>query len=130
MLKVYVAGAYSADNVLGVFENMRRGIKLSIQVRKAGFAPYSPWMDFQYYLSQDATNRFTIENCYEYSMEWLRVCDAVLLVPGWEGSKGVSEEIDVARELDIPVFGHLAGLIEWAENPNGLADGKRPSHAR
>jgi hypothetical protein len=52
-----------------------------------------------------------------YSMEWLRVSDAVLVVQkGKEQSKGTQAEIEEANRLGIPVFDSLEDLAryEWA----------------
>jgi len=106
MKRIYIAGAYSAPNVLGVMDNMRRGLKLSAQCLKAGFAVYSPWTDCLLHFHEE----FTLEQCYTYSDAWLRVSDAVLLVPGWEESVGVRSELKVAAEIHIPVFHTLADL--------------------
>jgi hypothetical protein len=125
--RVYIAGPYSADNVLDVFENMRRGMVLATQVRQLGFAPFCPWMDFMYFFLNNKIP-FTIDNCYEYSMKWLEVSDAVLLVPGWRDSKGSMAEVDNAWELGIPVFEHLLALMDWDTDPNSLSDGIKPSH--
>ena len=127
MLRVYIAGPYSADNVLDVFENMRKGIKLSTRVFEYGFAPFCPWLDYHYSLASNMP--FTVDDYYQYSMAWLEVSDAVLLVDGWRESRGAMAEVDRAYKLGIPVFGHFAGLLEWSVNPN-MADGKKPSHKK
>ena len=127
MIRVYVAGPYSSDNILDVFENMRRGINLSIKVFQFGMAPFCPWLDYQFSLMNNGM-RFTVEDYYKYSMAWLEVSDAILLTDGWRESKGAMAEVDRALELNIPVFNHFMALLSWKENPKGLADGKRPSH--
>ena len=45
MKRIYIAGPYSAPDVLSVFENMRKGMVLATQVRKLGYAPFAPWTD-------------------------------------------------------------------------------------
>ena len=47
---MYVAGAYSSDNVLGVLDNMRRGMRMSTEIFLAGFSPFCPWLDYQFQL--------------------------------------------------------------------------------
>ena len=112
-LRVYVAGAYSADNVLDVLTNMRRGIALSVQVWQEGFAPFCPWLDFQFGLLTEAT----IEDYYEYSMAWLEASHAVLVQPlGAKASKGTQAEIARAKELEIPVFTDFGKLRAWAKH--------------
>lgn len=112
MKRVYVAGAYSANNVISVLDNMRRGIRLSTEVLLAGYAPFSPWLDYQFQLMLRSGEKLTIEHYYNYSIAWLVVSNAVLVVPGSENSNGTQNEIQIAEELDIPVFYSLEDLNE------------------
>lgn len=107
MKRVYVAGAYSADNVLKVFENMRAGMVLAREVLDAGYAPFVPWFD--YHFSMIAPG-MTLQQYYNYSMAWLEASDAMILVPGWETSNGTKAEIARARELKIPIYISLEDL--------------------
>lgn len=101
--RVYVAGPYSADNVLEVLRNIGKGQKACANLFKLGFAPFCPWHDKSYvYDNPDET--FTVPMFYEYSMAWLEVSDAVMVLPGYETSKGTLAEIKRAEELGIPVF--------------------------
>lgn len=128
MKKIYIAGPYSASNVIDVLGNMRRGMRLATKVFKAGFAPFCPHLDFHYSLMVREGEDFTVCEYYDYSMAWLEVSDAVLLLPGWRESKGTMKEVDRAYELKIPVFGHFNALVAWDKDPKSLADGKKPSH--
>ena len=103
MIRVYVAGAYSADNVITVFENMRRGMRASVEVLLAGFSPFCPWLDYQFNLMLRDDEQLTVEDYYEYSMAWLEVSDIMLVLPNSEDSEGVQAEIARAEELDIPI---------------------------
>jgi hypothetical protein len=111
MKRVYVAGAYSASNVLQVFENMRKGIQLTIQVWQAGYAPFCPWLDYQFNISRHNEDKPNVQNFYDYSMAWLEVSNAVLVVPDSEASVGTQKEIERAKELGIPVFHTMADLM-------------------
>ena len=109
MLRVYVAGAYSSDNVMGVFDNMRRGMKVAYDVIKAGFAPFVPWFDYHFSL----IGEMELKEYYDYSLAWLEASDAVLVVPGWENSKGTKAEIERAKSNGIPVFFNVKDLRKW-----------------
>ncbi|MFA5316214.1 MAG: DUF4406 domain-containing protein [Dehalococcoidales bacterium] len=113
MRRVYVAGPYSADDVLKVFDNMRKGIRASIDVLLAGFAPFCPWLDYQFSLMLYDHEKLTVEQYYAYSIAWLEVADAVLVLPGFETSKGTMAEIMKAEALDIPIFYNIEELKEW-----------------
>jgi hypothetical protein len=102
-IKVYVAGRYSGDNVLDVLRNIGRGEAAAAELFDMGFAPFCPWHDKDYVI-KNPEGDFTVEKFYNYSMAWLEVCDIVLLLPGWETSKGTLKEIERAEELGIPVI--------------------------
>lgn len=103
-IRVYVAGKYSAGNVIDVFENMRRGMQIGAEVLKAGFAPFVPWMDYHFTLMRPKGKPITIEDYYRYSMAWLEASDCVLVISGEKSSSGVKAELKRAAELLIPVF--------------------------
>ena len=104
MHRVYVAGAYSADNVIGVLDNIREGMRVSTEVLLSGYAPFCPWLDFHFQLMLRPDERLSVSDYYSYSLAWLDVCDAMILVHGWENSKGTLKEIERAKELGIQIF--------------------------
>ena len=113
MRRIYIAGAYSADNVIDMLENMRRGMRLAAEVLMTGFAPFTPWHDYHHILQLQGKERLLLEDMYAYSMAWLEVSDAVLIVPGWEHSRGTKTEIEAAEARAIPVFFSIEDLLDW-----------------
>ena len=113
MKRIYVAGAYSAGNVIGVLDNMREGMRLSTEVMLAGFAPFCPWLDYHFQLMLREGENLSVDDYYQYSLEWLEASNAVLLVPGWESSKGTIAEIERAGYWGIPVFKTLESVIMY-----------------
>ncbi len=103
MKRVYVAGAYSADNVLDILKNIGRGEHYAARVFMSGFAPFCPWHDKDFVIKNWGRD-FTVEMFYDYSMAWLEVSDIMFLIPGWESSKGTAMEIEKAKELNIPII--------------------------
>ena len=104
MKKVYVAGAMSDPDCIEFMQNLRKGIEVSKDLLLMGYAPYSPFIDFQFFLTCRGDEYITGELIKAYSMEWLEVSDCVLVLPGWEDSKGTFAEIARAQELNIPVY--------------------------
>lgn len=100
MKRIYVAGSYSADNALGVLNNIGTGIKACAKVLKNGDAPFCPWLDFHYHL---VDNSLTVADYQRVSIAWLEVSDEVWVLPDAENSKGTQAEIKRAKELGIPV---------------------------
>jgi len=114
MIKVYVAGAYGDPYILNVFSNMKIGIETCAYLSVLGFAPYCPWIDYQYFLSKHG-DMIEEKRIKEISMEWLRVSDAVLIVNNKrnENSKGTKAEIEEAKRLKIPVFNSKDELVSF-----------------
>jgi hypothetical protein len=114
MKRVYVAGAYSANNVITIFDNMREGMRASLEVFRAGFAPFCPWLDFHYNLMLRGDEKLTVPDFYEYSIAWLDVSDAMYVHPNsdWRNSVGTLAEIKRAKQMAIPVYYDLDKLIE------------------
>ena len=111
--RVYVAGAYSADNVMEVLDNIRKGNRLGLEVLMTGFAPFVPWLDNQLVLQLRGNEKVTIDDMYAYSLAWLEVSDVVLVVPGWEHSRGTRAEIARAIDLGLPVWYNIKDLFKW-----------------
>jgi hypothetical protein len=112
MYRIYIAGAYSAADVLSVFANMRRGMNVAYTVLKAGYAPFVPWFDYHFSLM----GPMELNEYYAYSLAWLEASDAILVVEGWENSKGTKNEIERAKALNIPVFFNLEELQKAFED--------------
>jgi len=116
MKRIYVAGPISHPEVNIVLEHIRRGIELSARVLEEGFSPFCPWLDHQFLFHRP----FSITRMKRYSMDWLEVCDAVLVCNytfdgsgdtyRWSESKGTMAEIERATQLGIPVYYSLTDL--------------------
>jgi len=113
MKRIYVAGSYSADNVMDVLHNIGDGIKVSAQLLELNFAPFCPWLDYQFALMNE---RITKQQFYDYSMKWLESADAIVVLPNYEQSFGTQNEIRRASELGIPVFYNIGDLIFWRKS--------------
>ena len=124
MKKIYVAGKYSADNVIDVLANIGKGEAACCELFHDGFAVFCPWHDKSYvtgacyaalfdkdifYNASLAKDMF-----YAASLAWLEVSDAVYVISGVGDGGGVDREIAHAEELGIPVFYDYRALNDWA----------------
>lgn len=110
MKLVYVAGSYSADNVISVLDNIREGQRWGTRLLLRGYAPFCPWNDYHFQLMLRGDERLTVQHYYDYSMKFLEVSDIVFVTPNWESSKGTIAEIARAEQLGIPVVYNLDEL--------------------
>jgi hypothetical protein len=111
MKRIYIAGPYSANNVMDVLKNIREGIRISTEVMKMGYSPFCPFMDFHFVLA-DIGNELKLEDFYRYSMDWLAVSDAILMTGHWTESKGCVDELNFAKQNKIPVFYSISDILK------------------
>lgn len=111
MKRVYVAGAYSGDNVIEILQNIGRGEWYAAQIFKLGYSPFVPWHDKDFVIKL-WNKELNVNMFYEYSLTWLKVSDIMFLVPGWEKSNGTLKEIEIAKKLGIKILTELDKLNE------------------
>ena len=110
MKRIYVAGSYNADSVIGVLNNMRIGMRAATEILLAGHSPFVPWFDYHFQLMLRPGESLAVEDYYRYSIKWLEVSDAVYVCNYREDSVGTQKEIDRAEELGIPVYYDTGGV--------------------
>ena len=115
MKKIYVAGSYNSDYVIGVLENMRIGMRAATKVLLAGLSPWVPWFDYHFQLMLQDGEELSIEDYYRYSMAWLEVADAVYVANYRKDSVGTRAEIERAKELNLPIFFDFEKLTTWGK---------------
>ena len=110
--RIYIAGTMSDPNCIKFLENLRRGIRVSAELVLIGFHPFSPFIDFQFFLALRNDEKITDKMIKDYSLSWLAVSDAVLVLPDYEESAGTIAEIKRAHQLGIPVYFSMEELVD------------------
>lgn len=93
---VYIAGPYRADTINGIYHNIHEARRRMEWVWKQGNVPICPH-----------TNSAFIDGIVEDTvilssyLRLLSVCNAILLIQGWEESSGATTEFKVAIELGL-----------------------------
>ena len=118
--KVYVAGPIQGANILETLANMEHGNQWTARVFAAGFSAFPVFSDEQFLRLVRPIPR--IEDVYAYSLAWMAVSDAVLMIPGWQASRGATAEIKEADRLGKPIFEDITSLETWADNLIALED--------
>jgi hypothetical protein len=107
---VYIAGPFSAPTRAGVELNILGATGVGLTVAKLGAMPVIPHAN---------TSHPAFENVQPYqfwidgTLELARRCDAMLMVHGWERSKGAVAERELFIRLGKPVFTEAVDLKEW-----------------
>ena len=101
---VYLAGPYTKPDPC---ENVNRTCSLATELIDLGFAPLIPHLTMLWHV---ITPR-PIEFWYDYDLQLVLRCDALLRIPG--ESTGADREVEFARQRGIPVVGSVADLVAW-----------------
>ncbi len=105
---VYVAGKFRGPTAWDIAENVRIAERVGLEVARAGAMPLIPHANTALFHGQ-GTEQFWIEG----TLELLRRCDAVLCCHNWKDSVGARGEVELARNLGLPVFELPAHLLHW-----------------
>jgi uncharacterized UPF0146 family protein len=94
---VYTAGKYSGN----VDENIANARKVAIELWEMGHAVICPHLNSAH---MELDCKATWEDYLNGDLEIISRMDAIVMLEGWEDSKGAKMELDFARKLNIPVY--------------------------
>jgi len=101
-LRIYVAGAYSADSEGKILQNVQKAIDVGLILFKLGHFPYIPHITYMVDKRANELNiKMTWENYMDYHIKWLEVSDALFLV---SHSKGADIELEFAKKHGKQIF--------------------------
>ncbi len=113
MKLIYIAGAYTAPTRCAIAANVQRAREVADAVARLGAFPVTPHL-----LGDGIEDAGDAAFWYAGTLEVMRRCDALIVVPGSDESKGTSTEIAVMVTMGKPVFLGLPDLAGWIEaNP-------------
>jgi len=96
-LIIYISGKYSGN----IDENIALARKVAIEVWESGGVALTPHLNTAHF-EQDCS--CTYGDYMRGDLELLSKCDAILMLPGWEDSRGASRELARARIEMIPEY--------------------------
>lgn len=103
MLKVYISSRYSDGDPE---ENVKLQINVGNVLIDNGFNPFVPLLTHYMHVSQPRPYNYWLGAL----IEWLKLCDCVLRLPG--ESSGADIEETIAKKLNIPVFYSVDELLK------------------
>lgn len=112
---VFIAGAYYSEYPEQIKRNIKKAEEYQIALannRIGFFCPHNHTNGFE-------TKAYAIESFYkELDMWFLQRCDAILMLPGWEESKGATAEHEYANKINMKIFyaqspDNIEEIIKW-----------------
>ena len=99
---IYVAGPYSSGDPV---VNTRNAVLAGDELVRHGYVPFIPHLSMLWHFISPHDIHFW----YDYDIEWLYKCHAVLRLPG--ESTGADHEVNAAEMLGIPVYYSIEELL-------------------
>lgn len=108
MKVIYIAGKYRGKTPWEVEQNIRAAEDVAAKVWAMGHVALCPHANARHMLPGLISDEAALAG----TLELMRRCDAVVLVPNWRDSAGARAEVAEARRLGLPVFG------DWVTSPS------------
>lgn len=111
MRLVYIAGPYTAATAIERTGNIHSARERAVDVVRVvpGIFPVVPHL-----LGAGWEDEGSAAFWYAATLEVMRRCDAVLVLPTWKASKGAVAEVEEALRLGLPVFQTVTELARWS----------------
>lgn len=103
---IYVSGPYTAPTSDELAQNIKRAKLTGLKVRAVGFVPIVPHLA----ILNDDPRVFTYDKAMNECLEILGRCDAILMMDGWQESRGACIEHEAAIFAGIPVCYDVSDL--------------------
>lgn len=111
MKVIYIAGKYRGPNAWAIEQNIRAAEEVAAKVWAMGHAALCPHANARHMLEGLISDEAALAG----TLELMRRCDAVVLVPNWRDSEGARAEVAEADRLGLPVFGRdLCSTVDEA----------------
>ena len=117
---VYVAGKYRDTHPYQIQYHIDCAKEVAMQVWKAGHAAICPHLNSAHFEGLNTEQHFI-----DGTLELMKRCDVVLLVPGWETSEGTKGEIAEAERLGIPVYEDPYWCFEYLKRDPAVTERRR-----
>lgn len=105
---VYVAGPFRAETVDDMADHIDAAKDVAKSVWSLGAVAVLPHTNHGW-LWGNLDELVALQGC----LTLVTLCDAVVLVQGWENSPGTCAEIETANRYGIPVFEDTDALAMW-----------------
>jgi hypothetical protein len=99
---IYVSGRYTADDWEERQANIAAARKVAGELWKAGHTALCPHLNSANF--EDDFPEIQYEQYIESDLQMVARCDALMMVEGWERSKGANIERNYALSLGIPIY--------------------------
>lgn len=99
--KIYVAGRYRGETESIKTENIWHAVRVSVRLWELGWYVFCPHANAANF---DNFSALPPEVYLKGGIEFLKCCEAIFMLKGWESSKGAKREFEVAKIENIEII--------------------------
>lgn len=111
---IYVSSPYTNPDDMIKLHNVEQSMRAGHAVLAKGHYPVLPLLShwFELFCKRDGLAPLTYDNYIEWDLALLDPCHAMVLLPGWESSKGCTIEHNYFITLGRPIYHGLDAIPE------------------
>jgi len=97
---IYISGPYNADSEEKIEKNVRKAEDLALElIKRTSHYPICP-----HTMTKGWEKKISLDDIMRSDFEAVKKCDALLMLEGWEKSRGAKLEKKYAGILDKPIY--------------------------
>jgi Domain of unknown function (DUF4406) len=110
---VYLAGRYNGNTLAEVAHNIDEARKVALELAKRRIPFLCTILQTAHFDSLLSERDPGYGYWIQCSLEVVKRCDAIFLIPSWQQSNGARKEVESARAHGLPVFQDIEMLTDW-----------------
>ena len=114
---IYLSGAITAETIQLVEINVQKARKVAMQMALRGIAFFCPHLNTYQFDREESLKGITWQQYMDMDLDILARCTGILMIEGWEASKGAVVEHNFALAHGIKIY-YSIGEIVIDEIPN------------
>ena len=115
---IYVAGPFRAENAYEIEKNIRDAEDIGLAICEYGGVAVIPHTMYRFF-----QGALPDEFWLNATLDILRRCDAIAMLPNWKASQGARGEHALAKKLGLPIFetpNEFGALKHWIDQWKNL----------
>lgn len=108
---IYISGAITAETIQLVEINVQKARKVAMQMTIRGIAFFCPHLNTYQFDREESLRGITWQQYMDMDLDILARCTGILMIEGWEASKGAVVEHNFALSHGIKIYYSIGEIV-------------------